>query len=82
MERENKRNNALDNLEDNRRVLYEILGIVGEIKARINGCMPLAEKCKESGPVERKATINGGIEEQTGILADIFTEVREIYESV
>ena len=30
---ENKRANILDNLEENEKSLYEILGVVGEIKA-------------------------------------------------
>lgn len=78
---ENKRNNALDNLSENEKRLYEILGVVGGIKERVNGSTPLCQKAK--GEVEpEQNTINGKIGKQTGILVDILEEVRILYELV
>lgn len=79
---ENKRNNILDYLDDNEKRLYEILGIVGEIKSRINGGMPLAQRTKECEIAPQQNTINGKVGKQTGILTDILEEVRTIIELV
>lgn len=76
-----KRNNALDNLSENEKKLYEILGVIGEIKSRVNGSTPLCQKVK--GEIEpEQNTINGKIGKQTGILVDILEEVRILYELV
>lgn len=76
-----KRNNALDNLSENEKKLYEILGVVGEIKSRVNGSTPLCQKVK--GEIEpEQNTINGKIGKQTGIIVDILEEARTIYELV
>lgn len=78
---ENKRNNALDNLSENEKRLYEILSVVGDIKSRVNGSTPLCQKVK--GEVEpEQNTINGKIGKQTGILVDILEELRILYELV
>lgn len=78
---ENKRNNALDNLSENEKRLYEILSVVGDIKSRVNGNTPLCQKVK--GEVEpEQNTINGKIGKQTGILVDILEELRILYELV
>lgn len=79
---ENKRNNALDNLSENEKRLYEILGMVGEIKSRINGSTALAQKCKECDITPEQNTINGKIGKQAGILVDILEELRILYEIV
>jgi len=79
---ENKRNNALDNLEENEKRLYEVLGVIGEVKSRINGTMPLAQKNKECEVVSEQNTINGKIGKQSGIIVDILEEVRELYKYV
>jgi hypothetical protein len=80
---ENKRNNILDNLEDNTKSLYEILGVIGEIKSRINGSIPLAQKCKESvGPEPQRNNLQGSVGKQSGIIADILEEVKILYELV
>ena len=78
---ENKRNNALDNLSENEKILYEILGVVGEIKSRINGSIPLCQKVKGELEPEQN-TINGKVGKQNGILVDILEEVRTLYELV
>lgn len=79
---ENKRANILDNLEENEKSLYEILGVVGEIKARINGTTPLCQRVKECDVAPENKAVNGKVGKQTGIIADILTEVREIYSYV
>lgn len=79
---ENKRNNILDNLDENEKKLYEILGVAGEIKSRITGDMPLAQRVKECEIAPQQNTINGKVGKQAGILVDILEEVRIIYESV
>ncbi len=80
---ENKRNNVLDNLEDNAKSLYEILGVIGEIKSRINGSMPLAQKCKENvAPEPKRDNLQCSVGRQSGIIADILEEVRILYEIV
>lgn len=78
---ENKRNNALDNLSKNEKSLYEILGMVREIKSRINGSIPLCQKVKGELEPEQN-TINGKIGKQSGIITDIFEELRIIFDLV
>lgn len=78
---ENKRNNVLDSLSENEKRLYEILGMVGDIKSRINGSTPLCQKIREEVEPEQN-TINGKVGKQTGILADIFEELRIIFDCV
>lgn len=78
---ENKRNNALDNLSENEKRLYEILGMIGDIKSRINGSTPLCQKVKGELEPEQN-TINGKVGKQTGILVDIFEELRIIFDCV
>ena len=81
---EEKRNNVLDNLESNTKQLFEILGVIGEIKSRINGSMPLTHKIKECvGPEPpRRPNLQGCVGEQAGIITDILEEVRILYELV
>ena len=81
---EEKRNNVLDNLESNTKQLYEILGVIGEIKSRINGSMPLAHRIKENvGPdSSRGPNLQGCVGEQAGIITDILEEVKTLYELV
>lgn len=79
---ENKRNNILDNLDDNEQRLYEILRVIGEIKSRVDGSMPLAQRVKECEIAPQQNTINGKVGKQAGILTDILEEVRMLYESV
>lgn len=78
---EEKRNNALDNLRENERRLYEILGMAGEIKSRINGSMPLAQRVKGESEPEQN-TINGKVGKQSGIITDILEELKIIYEII
>ena len=79
---EEKRCNVLDNLECNTKQLCEILGVLGEIKSRINGSIPLAQRCKESVIAEPRRNLQGSVGEQSGIIADILEEARIIYEIV
>lgn len=79
---ENKRNNILDNLDENEKRLYEILGILGELKARINGSIPLGERVKECEISPEQNTIQGKVGKQRGVITDILEEVREIYKYV
>ena len=80
---ENKRFNVLDNLEENTKSLYEILGVIGEVKSRINGSMPLAQRCKESiEPEQKRDNLQCSVGKQSGIIADILEEVKILYEIV
>lgn len=79
---EDKRNNILDNLSENEKRLYEILGIVGEIKSRINGSMALAQKVTECTGVPESNSVNSKVGKQTGMLVDIMEELRIIYECI
>lgn len=79
---ENKRNNILDNLSENEKRLYEILGMVGEIKSRINGSTALCQKVKGCEIEPEQNTINGKVGKQTGILVDILEELRILFECV
>lgn len=75
---EEKINNALDNLSENERRLYEILGMAGKIKSRINGSVPLAQRVKGELEPEQN-TINGKVGKQSGIIIDILEELKIIY---
>ena len=79
---ENKRNNILDNLSENENRLYEILGMVGEIKSRINGNIALAQKVNECEIAPELNTVNGKVGKQAGIIVDILEEVKTIYECI
>ena len=79
---EEKRYNVLDNLECNAKQLYEILGVIGEIKSRINGSIPLAQRVKESVVAETRRNLQCSVGEQSGIIADILEEVKILYELV
>lgn len=79
---ENKRNNILDNLEENEKRLYEILGVLGEVKARINGSIPLTQRVKECEISPEQNTIQGKVGKQREVITDILEEVREIYKYV
>ena len=78
---EEKRNNVLDNLREIERRLYEILGMAGEIKSRINGSVPLAQRIKGELEPEQN-TINGKVGKQSGIITDILEELKIIYEII
>lgn len=79
---ENKRNNVLDNVAENNKMLGEILIMAGEIKARINGSMPLAEKCKECPSEQERNTLGMQVGKQKGIITDIFEELRIVFDSL
>ncbi len=79
---ENKRNNILDNLDENEKRLYEMLGVLGEVKARINGSIPLVQRAKECEISPEQNTIQGKVGKQAGVIIDILEEVREIYKYV
>ena len=80
---ENKRiNNVLDNVTENNKMLGEMLTMAGEIKARINGSMPLAERCKECPSEVERNTLGMQVGKQAGIITDIFEELRIIMDSL
>lgn len=78
----NKRNNILDNLEENEKRLYELLGILGDIKARIDGNYGLAKNVKEGNIEPEQNTVSGKIGKQTGIIVDILEVTKSIYNSI
>lgn len=79
---ENKRNNILDNLEENEKGLYEILGIISEVKARITGTYGWASKVKECETKSELNTVSGKVGKQTGIIADIREDIQTILNSI
>lgn len=79
---ENKRNNILDNLEQNEKRLYELLAILGEVKARINGSIPFVERARECEISPEQNTIQGKVGKQTGVIANIIEELNEIYKYI
>lgn len=79
---ENKRNNILDNLEENEKGLYEILGIIGEVKARITGNYGWSSKVKECEIKSELNTVSGKVGKQAGIIADMREDIQTILNSI
>lgn len=81
---ENRINNVLDNIDENTKMLLEIVMCLGEVKSKLCGERPICEKVKESCDVteEHRNTLGYKVGTQAGIITDIMEEARRIHEKV